>query len=215
MKIPSLDLYHYILWDWNGTLLDDAWVCIDIMNQLLLRYGKPRMTLERYQEIFDFPVRDYYSRLGFDFTSTPFEQVGSEFMEAYYRCWRQCRLHPHVRQVLQAVREKKIPQSILSAAAVTLVKEGLDHFQLTSLFDRINGLDDHYAAGKLQVAQAFLRTADLAPERVLLIGDTTHDFQVARSVGIDCILFAGGHHAVNRLQACGAPLCTALSQLIS
>ncbi len=215
MNLPPLHRYRYILWDWNGTLLNDSWLCVDIMNNLLTQYGKPAMTLERYQDIFDFPVRAYYSRLGFDFSKTPFEQVGSEFMEAYYARWRQCALQPHAREVLQTMQRKKMPQSILSAAAITLVQQGLEHFHLTPLFDQINGLNDHYAEGKLGVAQAFLAARNLAPKEVVLVGDTTHDFQVAQAVGMDCILFDGGHHALARLQSCGAPICSALAELLS
>jgi phosphoglycolate phosphatase len=215
MTLPSLDKYHHVLWDWNGTLLNDAWICVDIMNGLLYDYGKPGLTLTRYQQIFDFPVRDYYEQLGFDFNITPFEKVGSEFMDEYYRRWRLCTLQSHAFSVLHWIQQKKIPQSVLSAASVTLVRDGLSHFQLEPFFEHVNGLDHHYADGKLTIAQAFMERLALSPETVLLIGDTTHDFHVAQSVGIDCILFKGGHHAPARLQACGVPLCTSLQELIS
>jgi len=188
---------------------------VEIMDRLLKRYGKPGLTLKRYQRIFDFPVRDYYQALGFDFSHTPFEQVGTEFMDEYHRRWRTCQIRQHAKTVLRRFQEQRIPQSILSAASVSLVQQGLQHFDLESFFADIHGLDHHYAEGKLAQAQAFLSRCTAAPEAVLLIGDTTHDHQVARALGMACVLIPAGHHALERLQACGVPLCTSLQDLIA
>ena len=50
-----------ILWDWNGTLLDDVELCENALNRLLQRYGYPqRYDHEQYRAIFGFPVEDYY-----------------------------------------------------------------------------------------------------------------------------------------------------------
>jgi phosphoglycolate phosphatase len=213
LQRKPLSHYRHILWDWNGTLLDDAALSVEIMNGLLNQYGKPGLLLKRYQQIFDFPVRNYYQALGFDFSVTPFERVGGEFMEAYHRRWRQCRLQQHADEVLQQIKETGVPQSVLSAAATSLVEQGLSHFGLYSFFDRIHGLDHHYADGKLELAQAFMAEGDWPPESVVLIGDTTHDYQVAHAVGMDCILFTGGHQSRTRLQACGVSLCSSLREL--
>lgn len=60
-----------ILWDWNGTLLDDVQLCVDALNRLLARYGYPqRYDRDQYRAIFGFPVQEYYARAGFDFPAT-------------------------------------------------------------------------------------------------------------------------------------------------
>ena len=206
------DVSH-ILWDWNGTLLDDAWLCVDIMDTLLLRYGKPGLTPARYQIIFDFPVRDYYERLGFDFSVTPFEQVGSEFMEEYYRRWRSCSLQAGVETPLRRFAEQGLPQAILTAAPSRMVQAGIDHFAIDSYFRSVNGLDHHYADGKLAVARQWLEQAGVRPERVLLIGDTTHDYEVASALGMRCLLISSGHHHADRLRVCGVPVLSSFDEL--
>ena len=61
---PSL-----VLWDWNGTLLDDVALCVDALNRLLRIYHYPQQySLAQYREIFGFPIEDYYIRAGFDFS---------------------------------------------------------------------------------------------------------------------------------------------------
>ena len=65
---------RHVIWDWNGTLLDDAWLCVEVMNALLTPHRLPPLDAARYQALFSFPVRDYYRRLGFDFDAESFDR---------------------------------------------------------------------------------------------------------------------------------------------
>ena len=67
-------MFTHVIWDWNGTLLDDATACVAAINALLERRLLPQVTHQQYLDIFDFPVRNYYLQLGFDFSkdTTPF-----------------------------------------------------------------------------------------------------------------------------------------------
>ena len=58
--------YESIIWDWNGTLLNDVRIAIDSINYLLLDRKLVPLTLERYLEVFTFPVQNYYEQIGFD-----------------------------------------------------------------------------------------------------------------------------------------------------
>ena len=58
--------YQHIIWDWNGTLLNDAWLFVDIMNGVLSNRKLPLITVDDYRKLFCFPVKDYYKKLGFD-----------------------------------------------------------------------------------------------------------------------------------------------------
>ena len=81
MLKPSL--YKHIIWDWNGTLLDDAWLFVDIMNNVLKGRNMNTINLEKYRDIFGFPIENYYKRLGFDILKEPFEILGLEFIKEY------------------------------------------------------------------------------------------------------------------------------------
>ena len=205
--------YKHILWDWNGTLLDDTWLSVDIINQLLAKYAKPLISLETYREIFDFPVINYYSRLGFDFTQTPFKMVGAEYIHQYFNRWRECRLRENAREALEFISHARIRQSILSAASQALIQEGVQYFCISDFFMELAGLDNNYAPGKKDIAGHLMRRIAADPQHILLIGDTTHDHEVAKEIGMDCILLTGGHHSVEKLRLCRVPLIDSLAQL--
>ena len=68
--------YKHIVWDWNGTLLDDRWLCIEAINYVLKSRNMPLVSNKDYRNLFCFPVIEYYKKLGFDFTKEPFPILG-------------------------------------------------------------------------------------------------------------------------------------------
>lgn len=63
-----MPVFDTVLWDWNGTLLDDAALCCELLNTMLARHGyAPVGSMEAYRQVFCFPIETYYRRAGFDF----------------------------------------------------------------------------------------------------------------------------------------------------
>ena len=62
----------YCVFDWNGTLVDDAWIFVDILNKLLVGRGLNKITLKDYQNQFCFPIKLFYKNLGLDVSKTSF-----------------------------------------------------------------------------------------------------------------------------------------------
>lgn len=205
--------YRHIVWDWNGTLLDDAWLCVDILNDMLERRGKPRTTLRKYRELFDFPVENYYARVGFDFDAEPFSLIAREWMDVYRRRRGECVIRPEARAFLQAACAAGRSQHVLSVYPQDELETAVAQFGLSRLFDRICGQNDICAVGKTQRGIELMAVLDAAPEEIVFVGDTTHDYEVARTMGVACVLVLRGHHSQRRLKACGAPVIASLAEL--
>lgn len=198
--------YHHIIWDWNGTLLDDLEVSIAVMNGVLARRALPGMDRARYHALFDFPVRRYYERLGFDPRVDAFEQLSTEFIAGYDSRRLEATLHRHAAATLAAIRAAGLGQSILSAYRQETLLEIVAHFGLTPHFDEIAGLDNIHAHSKVALGRELLARLKTAPGEILLVGDTLHDFEVARELGVACALISAGHHPAERLRRTGAPV---------
>jgi len=205
---------RHVIWDWNGTLLDDAWLCRDIMNGMLRRRDMPTLTEERYRDLFDFPVIDYYRRVGFDFERESFEELGTEFIVEYERRRLEAGLQEGARETLETLRRRGVTQSVLSAYKQNTLEEMVSYFGLRDYFLALIGLNDHYAAGKLENARQWIARLDYGPHEVMLIGDTVHDHEVAREIGVDCVLLACGHHSEEKLKTCGVPVLNSLGSLV-
>ncbi len=203
----------HILWDWNGTLFDDAWLCRQILNELLSARAKPTVDHERYQEVFGFPVKDYYRKVGFDFSAEPFEKPAREFIARYEARRLECSMRREARDVLESICEAGIKQSVLSAYEQSALEQIVEHFGVTEFFSCIRGLDNPYAAGKIDLGRQMILDLDLDPSSLVLVGDTTHDFEVARELGMGCVLVPGGHHSRARLESCGATVVESLADV--
>lgn len=200
-KPICLEKIEHIIWDYNGTLLNDLDVCVVVINRVLARRGLNQLTSEGYQAVFDFPVRDYYEKIGFDFQKESFEFVGTEFIEEYNAAQPVCLLQEGALAVVTKFKDLGIGQSILSARLQKSLDDEIEGFGIRPFFSNVFGLDHHYADGKLDRGRQLLERIDKSPEKILLIGDTLHDLHVAQKLGISALLIAHGHHSHSRLKA--------------
>ncbi|MCS6772181.1 MAG: HAD family hydrolase [Kiritimatiellae bacterium] len=197
---------QHVVWDWNGTLLDDTALCIEIMNGLLAERGLPLLDEARYRRLFDFPVIEYYRRLGFDFSRDPFDVVGAEFIRRYEARRSEAPLQPRARETLAALKGAGFAQHVLSAYHAGTLETLLAEKGVRDFFEDVVGSDNVYAHGKLDQGREWIQRRRLNPSEVLLIGDTRHDFEVARAMGCLCLLVADGYHPREKLEPLGAPV---------
>jgi phosphoglycolate phosphatase len=192
--------YEHIIWDWNGTLFNDVELCVDIMNGLLQRFQLPKLTIDKYQSIFTFPVEKYYEKAGLDLQKNSFQKLGKEWMDEYESRKPEASLHYKASEILREAGNSNIGQSILSAYSQDTLTEMLHNFNIHEYFQNAIGLDHIYATGKLELGKELLQKIDVPKEKIVLVGDTLHDFEVAEELGIDHILIASGHQSFERLR---------------
>lgn len=201
--------YTHVLWDFNGTILDDVEASIESANALLERHGLPRLaSTEAYRLLFGFPVIDYYRRLGFDFERDSYADLAVEWVAYYLKYSSLSTLYPDVVAGLEAVGRLGISQLVLSATERGMLERQVIELGIRSYFDGLLGMENIHAYSKEEIALGWREQYPDA--RVLLIGDTDHDSDVARAIGADCVLLSCGHQSAQRLAACH-PLAVAPS----
>jgi len=211
--LKCISEYKHVIWDWNGTLLDDVWICMEIINKMLYKRSLPILDQERYKTIFGFPIKDYYQKAGFDFDMEPFEDLAKEYIEEYDSRSLECKLHLGVMDMLQKIRSLGISQSILSASNEESLRSAIRNFGIQEYFSYINGLSNHYAESKIEIGSRWLETQELMPSEVLIIGDSEHDYEVAKAMNVDCMLVSHGHQSFERLMNCNKVVYESLLQM--
>ena len=212
MKIIN---YQHIIWDWNGTLLNDVKLCADIMNNLLKTRSLPTITLEKYREIFTFPVKDYYIKAGHDFVSESFEEISVKFIDEYENRKAGCALYPLAVEVLEIFHSLKIKQHLLSAYKQNNLKDIIKHYEIEEYFHSVRGLDHIYADGKMELGKQLMNdiSSNGKESKILLIGDTIHDYEVAQGLNTDCILVSNGHQNNEKLKSLNIPVYNNLEEI--
>jgi phosphoglycolate phosphatase len=202
----KLDGIQHVIWDWNGTLLDDVEACVGAINPMLRRRGLPCLRPASYRARFGFPVKDYYAALGFDMASEDWDALAKEFHRHYARTSLSAPLRAGAKAALRSLRARGIPMSVLSASERSLLRRMLRGHGIDAFFEHVYGLDDLYAGSKLELGRRLVKSIGVAPGRILLAGDTQHDFEVARDMRCRCVLMTGGHQSAPRLALCGCAM---------
>ena len=205
--------YKHIIWDWNGTLLNDGWLFVEIMNTILAKRRMVPINLSRYRDIFCFPIKDYYIKLGFDLRKEPFEECGMDFIYEYKKRRFEASLYPLVPTLLQKLKILGITHSILSAQHQKLLDELIKFYKLQDYFINILGLNNHYAESKIDNGIQWIEKINIDKKQILMIGDTEHDCEVANAMHIDCILLKQGHNSSKRLEKTNATILNDLEDV--
>lgn len=207
--------YNHIIWDWNGTLFDDVELCVENINWLLKKYKLPSIDKNKYREIFTFPVIEYYRRAGFDLNQLDFGKIGKEWMDRYEQKKFEANLADGAEEVVKKLSELGIEQSILSAYSQHTLEEILKEFGLKKYFKHIVGLDNIYAESKIDIGKKLMKKLNIDENSVLLIGDTVHDYEVAKELKCDCLLLTSGHQSRKELEKCGIEVVGNLSGVLN
>lgn len=200
-----------VLWDWNGTLLDDAAYALAVRNRVFPRYGLPALPdMDAYRAQFTFPVREYYRRGGV--TDAQFPAVARAWFDEYARGCADLTLAPYAEETLEAFAAVGCPQVVLSASEKRLLLEQMGRFGILHRFAAVLGLEGIEAASKESLARGYLARAGVEPGRCVLLGDTLHDADVAAAVGARCVLVARGHQGRDTLAKAGVPVADDLRE---
>lgn len=206
--------YEYVIWDWNGTLFNDVQISIDTMNKMLeVKEYPQRLDTDLYKSIFSFPVVDYYIKVGLDFEKHSFDELAQLFIDLYSEVQDSAELFKSVRDVLKYFNSLGLKQSVISVCEKERLYHQISLFDIEDYFDDVIGTDDNYAVTKADIAKKWFADHELNPDKAVFIGDTVHDYEVARAVGCDSILIADGHQSREVLSVTDAVIINCISDI--
>jgi phosphoglycolate phosphatase len=207
MKNPK-----HIIWDWNGTLQNDVLAAVVGINVLLKQRGMPLVDIQKHRELFSFPARNYYIALGFDLEKENWDEMSNTFIKAFL-AEPSTDLFDWTIPTLSYFKEHSVGMSLVSAAELKTLIKSVEKYGILDYFDNIVGLTNHGAGSKAENAKSLVSTLDIPLDEIYLIGDTSHDKEVADYVGCNCILVESGYESRERLLKSGAKVIPSIKEL--
>ena len=197
--VDKLESYDNILWDWNGTLLNDVEICYEIVRTQMKSHNIAPLSVEELKDYFCFPIQKYYEDIGFPVCRESFVALASSFHESYQaKVKKEAQIFTGTREMLAHLQHKN--QFIVSASEERYLQELVASYNLDSYFKKISGLSDRYGASKSERCKKLMKENSIDPTRTILVGDTSHDAEVADEAGIDVVLVADGFHKYEKLK---------------
>ena len=194
-------MIKHVFFDFNGTIINDLDLCFNLLNEFLEEQGKEKVTKERYKDIFRFPIKEYYKLAGIDFDIESYESLSIKFIKEYQPASLKCGLYDAVIPTLKKLNEKNIKCYIISASEKNNLYEQCLSYDIVKYFVDILGIENIHAKSKVDIAVNYINEKKLNKDEVIFIGDTLHDVEVAKAMGVKPLLVSCGHQSVNVLKA--------------
>lgn len=214
--IPTI---RHIIWDWNGTLLDDAGACAAAVDVLMRRRGMAGETFEGYRARVMFPVRSYYLKAGFDLDREDYDVLCDEFGVAYSDAVsglitdegslgfpQSTGIHTDVREFLESSAAMGVTHAIVSASEEGTLRRQVSQYGLEGHFVMLAGRNDNHGGTKTHLVEEWVKQCGVHRNQILYVGDTEHDCEAATASGIRVALVADGHVDEKRLRDCLVPV---------
>ncbi len=206
----------HLVWDWNGTLLDDLAIVVDATNAAFTSCGGPTVTVDAHQRGFRRPIADYYAEvLGRPVDAVEFARLDRVFHEGYRAAMARCTLAADAAEALAEWQAAGHTQSLLSMWHHDQLVPFVERLGLAPYFRRVDGLRANSDGGsKARHLVAHLDGLGLAAADCVLVGDTVDDAEAAAAVGAGCVLVTGGFTDADRLRATGSPVVDSLTDAV-
>lgn len=194
-----VEKFEAVIWDWNGTLLNDYEAAWKAECRLFERLGQPVLKVEERRKLFTMPVQLYYEKLGIDFSLHNFETLSHEWFQYYEEEIKKVSLFKGTQDTLHRVKSADKKQFILSAGPEKHLHEYAQENDLTKYFHGIYGLKTKVADCKRERGRELFKEHDLDPATTIIVGDMVHDAEVAETLGCHVLLVADGHQHYDEL----------------
>ncbi len=204
--------YTHIIWDWNGTLLNDISASLASVNDMLALRGKPPMNIDYYRECISVPIIGFYEK-AFDMENEDYNLIIKQYNEGYLRHLDECKLTDGVVEVIDYFEKQGSKQAVISSSNNNQLIQNVTKYGIFDRFDAVLGAEDFYAGSKIERAENYLKNSG-ENCRVLVIGDIFHDAEMAEKLGADCVLLTSGHENRERLYGAKATVISDVRELI-
>ena len=209
MKSP----YLCVVWDWNGTIINDVGVSLQSVNDILRRRNKPPITLEQYRSYIDVPITKFYDNIFHLGTEISFDTIQREFNDGYHKHLPENPLNDGIPEILSKIQQCGIKQIIISSSNQKIVEKNSERFGVRKYMSYISGSDDYFVGSKVERAIHTINKVTTNYRRVLAVGDTLHDCELAMEIGADCVLISTGHQSKKDLLSTGKPVIDTVKEL--
>ncbi len=206
--------YKYIIWDWNGTLLNDIGASLASVNDMLALRGRAPIDIDYYKECIGVPIIKFYEKV-FDMEKEDYSIIIKQYNEGYLYHLRNVGLTDGALEALEYFKKSGAKQVIVSSSNNDQLCINAKKYGVSGYFDEILGAGDYFAGSKIERAKDYLSKNSAQKKEVLVIGDLWHDAEMADTLGADCILLTSGHEHPERLKNAEKPLINDLFSLIN
>lgn len=206
-------LISCVIWDFNGTLINDVQTAVHSVNDTLKKVGLPLTNVEEYRRNMDMPIIRYYEK-HFDLSRVSFDFLSKEYHDGFERYSHLLCPGKGAQEAVKLLYERGVRQCVISSFEQQKLLSLLDRFGFLPYLDGVCGAEGNECLSKIDRGCLFIKKQGIKPENALVVGDLSHDCDLARALNAPCLLFSGGHQDKERLLKCGVKVIDDLMEVL-
>jgi phosphoglycolate phosphatase len=189
-----------IIWDWNGTILNDVDNNINAVNMILQKRNLLAISKEEYRRKIKIPIKQFYDDIGLEINDPEtYNLITNDYWEYYNMGFKNStKINNGIENILSKLKENGINNYLLSATQHgELIKQVKDK-SMEIYFKDIIGNNNNEVKSKLDKAQELIKNENIKIDNTILVGDMVNDYELAKELGVKCILYSNGHQEIKK-----------------
>jgi len=186
--------FDLIVFDWDGTLFDSTALIVRCIQQACrdIDVGVPSDADAAY--VIGLGLQDALRHAVPDLPAGRYPELGLRYRHHYFASQHELSMFPGTLEMLQALKTRQHWLAVATGKGRRGLDEALAHAQLKGLFNATRTADETASKPDPRMLNELMREFGTEPGRTLMIGDTTHDLQLARNAGTPRVAVSYGAH---------------------
>jgi phosphoglycolate phosphatase len=186
--------YDLIAFDWDGTLFDSTGLIVRCIQAACRDIGTAEPSDVQAAYVIGLGLMDALRHAVPDLPVERYPELGRRYRHHYTACQDQIVLFEGTREMLAALKARNHWLAVATGKSRLGLNEALDSAQLRQFFDATRTADQTASKPDPLMLLELMGELGTEPERSLMIGDTTHDLQLAVNAGVACVAVSYGAH---------------------
>ena len=195
--------FDLIVFDWDGTIVDSTAMIAVSIQKAAADLGLTVPTLEQASHVIGLGLHDALSRAVPELTAGRIEEFSVRYRHHWFACEHEVVLFDGIREMLVELSERGLPLAVATGKSRRGLARAFDQTGLGALFDASRCADETHPKPHPAMLLELAEELTVEPARIVMIGDTTHDLEMAAAAGAAGVGVTYGAHPRDQLAACG------------
>ena len=193
--------FDLIAFDWDGTLFDSTAIIVRCIQDAVVDVGGPRPSDQAAAWVIGMALHEALAHAAPDVPPVKYPELGVRYRHHYARHQDDLTLFQGALPLLHELRARQHWLAVATGKSRRGLDEALRSVELLGVFDGSRTADETAGKPHPRMLHELMREFGAAPERTLMIGDTTHDLQMALNAGCASVGVSYGAHDVDGFEA--------------
>jgi phosphoglycolate phosphatase len=198
--------YRLLVFDWDGTIIDSASAIVDCICAAARDTGIPVPPRERAAHTIGLGLHDALRLAVPDLPPERYPDFVAHYRQHFRACEDSMRLFEGMRELLSQLRQTHL-LAIATGKSRRGLNRALEAGNLKACFTASRCADETHPKPHPAMLLELMEELKASREQTLMIGDTSHDLEMARAAGVDALAVTYGAHGAEGLRACGPVGC--------